>query len=132
MSYMHGNLALQPNKRPEEKEIVREKKRVIVRRKTLSVQEKLLYMFTIVACVIIAGTIILKYAQIYQMNLDIREMTSQQDAMAVEMKELQKKVEQLSDPDVIRSKALEAGMVQSDSTITLEVEKASGQTAMAE
>ncbi|XEC97615.1 septum formation initiator family protein [Paenibacillus tarimensis] len=132
MPYSHGNLALQPKKRPERKETFREKRRVVVRRKTLSVQEKLLYIFTIVICVIVAGTIIFRNAGIYQMNLEIRELTKQHDAMNAEIKELQKKVEQLSDPEVIRNKALDAGMVQADSNlaITLSMEEPPSETGL--
>lgn len=120
MAYMHGNLALKPKKRPEPPKVQR--KQIVIRRKSIPVQEKLLYMFTIVVCVFVAGTIIFRYAQIYQMNLEIKEMTKQQDVMSAEIKELQKKVEQLSDPDLIRSKAVEAGMVKSENPITVKVD----------
>ncbi|GGG10286.1 cell division initiation protein [Paenibacillus abyssi] len=132
MAYMHGNLALQPKKRPDQSNVVKEKKRVVVRRKSLPVQEKLLYLFTIAVCVIVAGVIIFRYSQIYQMDMKIQDMSRQHDVMAVEIKELQKKVEQLSDPEIIKQKALQVGMVLSEESINLTMEDAPGQLAMRE
>ncbi|MBJ6363150.1 cell division protein FtsL [Paenibacillus sp. GCM10012307] len=119
MAYMHGNLALKPKKQPEQPRVQR--KQTVVRRKSIPVQEKLLYLFTILVCVFVAGAIIFRYAQIYQINLDIKELNRQQVEMSADIKELQKQVEQLSDPEVIRKKAMDQGMVQSEEPITVKV-----------
>ncbi|MBD2844404.1 septum formation initiator family protein [Paenibacillus sp. IB182496] len=119
MAYMHGNLALQPKKEPQH--APKPKKRVIVKRKTMPVQEKLLYLFTIAVCVIVAGTIIFRYASIYQMNVNIQDLNRQQNALSIEVQELKKKVEQLSDPQVLRGKAIEQGMVQSDPDASIQI-----------
>lgn len=133
MAYIQGNLALQPKKRPEQSEPPRErKKQVVIRRKAVSVQEKLLYLFTIAICVVVAGVIIFRYAQIYQMNLEIRSLTQSHEAMNVEIKELQKQVELLSDPELLRQKALQMGMVQAEEAINVFIEEPSRQTAMRE
>jgi len=133
MAYMHGNLAMQPQKRVEQKRSTEDKPKHAARRKTIPVQEKLLYLFTVVMCVIVAGVIIFRYAQIYQMNLEIKQMTTQQEEMSVQIKELQKKVEMLSDPSTIREKALLEGMVQNDQpVISVELGDSASQTAMKE
>jgi cell division protein FtsL len=133
MAYMHGNLAMQPQKRTEQKRSTEESTKTAVRRRTIPVQEKLLYLFTVVMCVIVAGVIINRYAQIYQMNLEIKQMTTQYEEMNVQIKELQKKVEMLSDPSTIREKALLEGMVQNDQpVISVELGAGSSQTAMKE
>jgi len=133
MAYMHGNLAMQPQKRVEQKQPTENKSKTAVRRRTIPVQEKLLYLFTVVMCVIVAGVIIFRYAQIYQMNLEIKQMTTQQEEMSVQIKELQKKVETLSDPSTIREKALLEGMVQNDQpVISVELGESASQTAMKE
>jgi cell division protein FtsL len=136
MAYMHGNLALQPKKREEQKTAVRENKRTVVKKRTVPVQEKLLYLFTIIVCVVVASVIIFRYAQIYQMNYEIKTLTTNYDKINVEMKELQKKVETLSDPSRIEKAAIANGMAyndqSSDSVITVPIGDSQTQTAMKE
>ncbi|WP_371262785.1 cell division initiation protein [Paenibacillus sp. OV219] len=97
---MNGNLALQPKRKtdPKQQPQFRETKKVVVRRKSLPVQEKLLYMFTILVCVVVAGVIIFRYAQIYQMELQIKQLTKQHDELVVEMADLKSQYEKLNDP----------------------------------
>jgi cell division protein FtsL len=130
MAYVNGNLALQPKRKPEQKKAFRETKKVVVKRKSLPVQEKLLYMFTIIVCVIVAGVIIFRYAQIYEINNDIKNMTNKYAAMEVEMKELQKQVETLSNPERIEQQAEELGMGDF-SEDTLKVKTGDKETATA-
>jgi cell division protein FtsL len=130
MAYMHGNLALQPKKKQEQKAAVQQSKRTVVRKKSIPVQEKLIYLFTIVVCVIVASVIIFRYAQIYQLNLQIKELTTHYNTMSVEMTELQKQVETLSDPGRIRDEAIQTGMVPSGQSILVEVGEDASQTAM--
>ncbi|PZD93896.1 cell division initiation protein [Paenibacillus sambharensis] len=133
MAYMHGNLAMQPKKQPEHRPSVQERKRVVVRKKTLPVQEKLLYLFTIFMCVVVAGVIIFRYAQIYQLNVEIKELTRDQSALMLEIRELQKQVETLSDPGTIIEKAKQSGMVKSEEpVIAVEIGDRNSQTAMRE
>ncbi|WP_224722411.1 cell division protein FtsL [Paenibacillus vietnamensis] len=108
---MNGNLALQPKRKQDRQPEIKEKKRVVVTRKSLPVQEKLLYMFTVVICVIVAGVIISRYAQIYSMNLEIKQLNSDYQAVNVELEDLKKQVEMLSDPERIRRLAETQGMV---------------------
>lgn len=111
MAYVNGNLALQPKRKQDRQPEIKEKKRVVVTRKSLPVQEKLLYMFTVVICVIVAGVIISRYAQIYSMNLEIKQLNSDYQAVNVELEDLKKQVEMLSDPERIRKLAETQGMV---------------------
>lgn len=113
MAYMNGNLALQPKRKPDQQQ-TQEAKRVVVRRKTLPVQEKLLYLFTVALFVVVAGVLIFRYAQVYQLNLEIKNLNKQYSQMTVEVKELQKQVQELSDPETIQKKAIESGMVPSE------------------
>lgn len=131
MAYMHGNLALQPKKRPEEEQhSYRETKHVVVRRKSLPVQEKLLYLVTILVCVIVACVVIFRYAEVYQTNLQVQEMTTQYETVSLEIKEMQRKVEQLSSPELIREKAMAQGMIQSEQRISLQVGETTRQMAL--
>jgi len=113
MAYVNGNLALQPKRKPEKQPTIRETKRVVVTRKSIPVQEKLLYMFTVLVCVAVAGVIIFRYAQIYDMNLKIKQLNNEYQTMNVEMEVLKKQVEKLSDPERIRKMAESQGMVSS-------------------
>lgn len=121
MAYINGNLALQPKRKPEqEKEVFRETRRVVVKRKSLPVQEKLLYLFTVILCVIVAGVIIFRYAQIYDMNLQIKKMNTEHQMLNVEVEELKRQVEMLSDPERIRKLAETQGMASTmDGGITV-------------
>lgn len=112
MAYVNGNLALQPKRKPDQKQQnFRETRKVVVKRKSIPVQEKLLYMFTILVCVVVAGVIIMRYAQIYQMDLEIKNLTKHQAEMEVDMVELKKQVALNSSPEKIHEKAIQLGYV---------------------
>jgi cell division protein FtsL len=111
LAYVNGNLALQPKRKQDQQTVIKETKRLVKTRKSLPVQEKLLYMFTVLMCVVVAGVIIFRYAQIYDMNLDIKNLKSEYQTMNIEMEDLKKQVEMLSDPERIRKIAESQGMV---------------------
>ncbi|WP_219836349.1 cell division initiation protein [Paenibacillus sp. R14(2021)] len=110
MAYVNGNLALQPKRKPEQKPSFRETKKVVIKRKSLPVQEKLLYLFTILIGVIVAGVIIFRYAQIYQMELQIKELTAKQAVLEKQISTLTSEKERLNDPAVLRGMAMSQNM----------------------
>lgn len=114
MAYINGNLAMQPKRKPDQRPVIRETKRIVVKRKSIPVQEKLLYMFTVVFCVIVLGVIVNQYAKNYDMRVQIKQMNNQYTAMNIDMKELQKQVEMLSDPERIRKMAETQGMASTE------------------
>ncbi|ACT02527.1 cell division protein FtsL [Paenibacillus sp. JDR-2] len=114
MAYINGNLAMQPKRKPEQRPVVRETKRIVVKRKSIPVQEKLLYMFTVVFCVIVLGVIVNQYAKNYDMRVQIKQMKTQYATMNIDMKELQKQVEMLNDPERIRKMAETQGMASTE------------------
>lgn len=114
MAYINGNLAMQPKRKPDQKPVVRETKRIVVKRKSIPVQEKLLYMFTVVFCVIVLGVIVNQYAKNYDMRVQIKQMKNQAATMSIDLKELQKQVEMLNDPERIRRIAETQGMASTD------------------
>ncbi|NBD22804.1 cell division protein FtsL [Paenibacillus glycinis] len=105
MAYVNGNLALQPKRKPEQKPSFRETKKVVIKRKPIPVQEKLLYLFTILACVVVAGAIIFRYAQIYQMEKEIATLTTNQAKLEEQIAHLTSQKEVANDPATIKSKA---------------------------
>ncbi|GKU78359.1 cell division protein FtsL [Paenibacillus sp. L3-i20] len=133
MAYVNGNLALQPKRKPQQKQVIRETKRTLVKRKSLPVQEKLLYLFTVLICVVVAGIIIFRYAQIYDMNLQIKKMNAEYHAMNIEVEDLKKQVEMLGDPERIRKMAELQGMVSNlEGGITVNKGEIDPKTAMRE
>ncbi|AEI42605.1 septum formation initiator family protein [Paenibacillus mucilaginosus] len=109
-AYMHGNLATQQPQRPEKKVRIKETKKVVVRSKTLPVQEKLLYLFTVVVCVMVAGLIIWRYAQIYEMNQKILAMEQSIKEIEAQNVILKQQVDKLSDPLELEKQAKLLGL----------------------
>ncbi len=133
MAYVNGNLALQPKRKPGQETVIRETKKVVVKRKSLPVQEKLLYLFTVLICVVVAGVIIFRYAQIYDMNLQITQLNKEYQTINVELEEMKKQVEMLNDPERIRKLAESQGMVSSlDVGITVKTGDGELKTVMQE
>ena len=109
----YGNLALQPERAGEK---ARQKGGVRkTRRRALPVGEKLLYMLTVVLLVAVAGVVIYRYAEIYQLNRTIQELKVEHDRMTTQVKELQREVERLKDPSRIAEEASRLGFIRIDS-----------------
>lgn len=109
-AYIHGSLAVEQS--TEKKKVtVKETKKIVYRNKTLPVQEKLLYLFTILICVAVASLIIWRYAQIYEMNTKILKLETDIQMLQADNSVLKHKVESLSNPDRLRQEALKLGMV---------------------
>ncbi len=114
MAY-YGNLALQPQKKTEQSPQPAGGRKKVVRRRQLPIGEKLLYLFTVMICAVVAGLIVYRYAEIYQMNRQIQEINRQYEQTAGQLKELQREAERLSDPKRIIDEAKnKLGMVQLD------------------
>ncbi|MFC5703603.1 cell division protein FtsL [Cohnella faecalis] len=114
MAY-YGNLALRPERAPEETvKPVRETYKVVKKRQ-LPIGEKLLYLLTVAVLVIVACVILNRYAQIYEMNRTIQQQKAQVEQLTTQTKELQREVERLSDPERISDFASkQLGMVKLD------------------
>jgi cell division protein FtsL len=131
MAY-YGNLALRPERAPEEtvRKTQRESAKV-VRRRQLPIGEKLLYLFTIAVVVIVATFIIFRYAEMYQMNGKLQKMNNQYDQTTLQIKEMQRQVEALSDPSRIKAMATAQGMVPIDQQQGFTVSSKDEHTAVA-
>lgn len=111
-AYIHGNLAVE--QKTGQKVSVKETKKVVYRNKTLPVQEKLFYLFTVLVCVVVASLIIWRYAQIYEINTKILDMETKIQMLQAENSGLKRKVDALSAPDRLREEAIKMGMGPSD------------------
>ncbi|SDC73931.1 cell division protein FtsL [Paenibacillus sp. UNCCL117] len=106
-AYMHGNLAVE--QKTEQKPKVQESKRVVYRKKTLPMQEKLLYLFTVAICVVVAGVIIVRYAQIYEMSTQIRDIEAKIVKLESENSILKQKLDAAIEPHRMLEQAKEMG-----------------------
>lgn len=110
-AYIHGSSATQQRPIQKQKVTVKETKRVVYRNRSLPVQEKLLYLFTVLVCVAVASMIIWRYAQIYEMNTKIMQSESAIQKLQAENSVLKHKIEALSSPDRLRIEADKVGLV---------------------
>jgi cell division protein FtsL len=106
--YYDGNLALSQKKKPQV--TYKETKRIVRRKKSIPIQEKLLYLFTIIACVIVAGLVIFRYAQIYEVNAKLQQMEQQIQLLEAENGTLELEVNLLQDPKRLIDKAKQLGL----------------------
>lgn len=132
MAY-YGNLALRPEREPQQKPGVKTVKEVrrVVKRRQLPLGEKLLYLFTVAVCVVVACFILFRYAQIYELNRNIQHQKQQVEQLTGQMKELQREVERLRDPERIRKAAASQGYVPLDQQrITISADREKDAVAM--
>lgn len=111
-AYIHGNLAVE--QKSGQKVSIKETKKIVYRSKSLPVQEKLLYLFTVLVCVAVASLIIWRYAQIYEMNTRIMKLETDIQTLQAENSVLKRTVDKLSSPDRLRDEAKKWGMVPTD------------------
>jgi cell division protein FtsL len=107
-AYIQGNLAIDKN--PRHKVTIKETRKVVVRHKSLPVQEKMLYLFTVLLCVIVAGVIIWRYAQIYQMNANMLKIQQDIRQMQAENSSLKQEVEMLKSIPRLEEEAQKLGL----------------------
>ncbi|MFD2879995.1 hypothetical protein ACFTAO_34925 [Paenibacillus rhizoplanae] len=76
MAYTRGNLAVQPKRKETANPLYREKTKVVTRRRVLPLQEKLLYMLTLGAFILVAASLIWRYVHIYDLNMQAQKLDS--------------------------------------------------------
>lgn len=109
---IRGNLALEERQAHAQRVKIKETRKVVYRTTRLPVQEKLLYLFTVFLCVIVAGTIVWRYAQIYEMNTRIHKVEDQIAKLEAENSALKEKVSKMSDPELFRKESEQLGLTQ--------------------
>ncbi|AZK46882.1 hypothetical protein [Paenibacillus lentus] len=97
MAYTRGNLAVKEKtqQRGYQSQRYRETTKVVTRKSTLPVREKLLYMFTIVFCVAVMGGLLWQNSKLYGMKRDMYNINSDIQKMNAEMNELMIRKEKL-------------------------------------
>lgn len=98
-SYMYGNLAVDERQLPGERVKIKEVRKVVYRRSTLPMKEKLMYLSVIVLCAVIAGMILWRYAQIYQMSTTIHRTEVQIQKLEAENGSLKEMLSKQQNPE---------------------------------
>jgi cell division protein FtsL len=106
-AYIHGNLAIEQKSTNKVK--AREVRRV-PQQKTLPIQEKLLYLFTVAICVAVACVVVWRYAQIYEMSSQIHSIQQRIDKLEAENSALKQEVGKLQSPQRLIDVANMLGM----------------------
>lgn len=106
---MHGNLALDDRTERKDRVKTRESKKTVVRRYTIPAKEKLLYLFTIILCVIVAGLIIFRYTQIYEVNTKIQHIEKEITRLEAENRSLMLSVRKLQEPSRLNEIGVQLG-----------------------
>lgn len=109
-AYIHGNLAVEERKGSKVK--IRETRKIVYRKKAIPTQEKLLYLFTILMCVFVAGVIIWRYAQIYEVNTKIQQIEHEMRILQDENETLKLEVHKLQDPKRLIEKGKALGLAE--------------------
>lgn len=127
MAYTRGNLAVKP--KPEEKVVrkYRETTKVVVRRAALPIQEKMLYLGTVIFCVLIAGMILWRYSAIYEVNKTAETLASATTALQKETTQNELRKHLLENQVVERAVAL--GYIEPTDTDPIQVSREKGTTA---
>lgn len=108
-AYIHGNLATQERQAPGQRVKIKETRRIVYRTSKLPVQEKLLYLFTVFVCVIVAGVIIWRYAQIYEINTRIQQIERKIHQLEVENSSLKELLSKQQDPERLKNEFMVQG-----------------------
>lgn len=106
--YYQGNLAIKEKRNTQT--VYRETRCTVRRRKTIPTKEKLLYLFAVVICVVVAGLVIFRYAQIYEVNAKLQQIEKDIKTLESENGTLKLEVNKLSDPGRLMDRAKLLGL----------------------
>ncbi len=110
--YVQGNLAVKRKHEPQP--VYQERKRKVRRKKSIPTKEKLMYLFMVAICVVIAGFVILRYAQIYEINTNLQMIEKEIRTIESENSTLLLEVNKLSNPERLAEKAKLQGLRPSE------------------
>lgn len=113
-AYIHGNLAKKEQEQEAGRVRIRETRKVVYKARTIPVQEKLMYLFTVAICVVVASVIVWRYAQIYEVNRNIQDIQGQIKQLESENGLLKQQVNKLMDPNRLKLDAEKSGLTPVD------------------
>lgn len=101
MYYSRGNLAVKEktSERGYQSQRYRETTKVVTRRTTLPVREKLLYIFTVMFCVAVMGGLLWQNAglysikrEMYNLNVDIQKINAEISELSIQKEKLEERI----------------------------------------
>lgn len=110
MAYTRGNLAVKQKPTERVSPGYREQTKVITRRASLPMQEKMLYLLTVVICVAVAGLVISRYANIYDLNKQSEKLSV--DIKRNQLSAVQMEVKKETLKNTILASAIKDGYVE--------------------
>lgn len=110
-AYIRGNLAVEERESRPRNVQMKETRKVVYRTSRLPVQEKLLYLFAVLICVLVAGTVLWRYAQMYQMNNEIRKEEKTISQLEAQNDAMKEKLSKMMNPDLMNKEAVQAGLI---------------------
>ncbi|ETT56675.1 MULTISPECIES: hypothetical protein [unclassified Paenibacillus] len=117
MAYTRGNLAVQPKRKQEANPLYREKTKVVTKRRVLPLQEKLLYMLTLGAFILVAASLIWRYVHIYDLNMQAQQLDSKIASNKKLIATYKMEKQTLEQTIVPRAKEMGFGVPSEESTI---------------
>ncbi|WP_202128709.1 hypothetical protein [Paenibacillus dendrobii] len=123
MAYTRGNLAVKEQSQSAKRTYpgYREKTMVVTRRTYLPIKEKLLYLLTIVVCVMVASLIIWQNANIYGLNKETQKTERLIKTSKSEISRLTLEKQQLMNG--VRDKAIQLGYQEPTDQQIINVER---------
>ena len=104
--YIRGNLAVDQKTKPS---AMHPERNPAPSPRSLPMQEKLLYLFTVVVCVAVACAVIWRYAQIYEMNVQIHNIENRISQLEAENSKLKMEISKLQSPQRLIDEAKKRG-----------------------
>lgn len=126
MAYTRGNLATQPRRKQEAAPLYREKTKVVTRRKVLPVQEKLLYMLTVVVFALVAALLVWRYVHIYDLNMKAQSIDQNIAETKKQIATFEMKKQVLEQTVVQRAKDMGYQEANADDTIHISGQSSDG------
>ncbi|MEV3092920.1 cell division protein FtsL [Paenibacillus larvae] len=120
--YIQGNLAVEPQRKQQEKKVqYRETKKVVYRKKPLPMKEKLLYLTIVTIGAAIASIIVWQYVSIYQLNRAMVNKQSEIKKIEVENTGLNQQYLVLVSPERLKAEAKKRGFSPQNTNQTTHV-----------
>lgn len=111
VAYFHGNLAVDERNQRNRKTSIQEQRRNVTRKKAIFTrEEKWLYLITVLACVIVAVVVISRYAQVYELNTEIKRIQNEMRQLERETSKLKIEMARLGGMEQMQRTGEDQGM----------------------